>query len=111
MQTMTPKTARARARYRVGLPEWHTDGYGPHTAQIEDCTLWVDLAMDQGYAVALLWCSDYGDGTDLYEQELSLRFDTLADAKRAAVATAVAAVADQIRADDEIQRLIESEYA
>lgn len=106
---MTTQSTLARARYQVGCPEWHTDGYGPHTAQIDGCTLWADLAMDQGYAVALLWCSDYGDGTDLVEQELSLRFDTLADAKRAAVAAAVAAVAADIRADDEIQRLIERE--
>ena len=89
-------TATQQARRALGVPEWSFDGYGAHTADLPDCTLWVDLAVDQGYAAALLWCSDYGDGTDLVEQELGLRFDTVRDAKVAAYSAAVAAVANGI---------------
>lgn len=107
LTTVTPLTT-ARALYSIGLPEWTTDGYGPHTATIDGGVLWVDLAIEGGYAAAILWSDEYGDGTDLVEQEIGL-YACVNDAKRAAVAAAVAVAVGEIRADDEIRRLIESE--
>lgn len=107
LTTVTPLTT-ARALYAIGVPEWTTDGYGPHTAAIDGGTLWVDLAIEGGYAAAILWSDEYGDGTDLVEQEVGL-YACVNDAKRAAVAAAVTVAVGDIQADDEIRRLIESE--